>query len=531
MAGSDQGEPSSPITWDADGTPRSTRFDDVYHSRAGGLGQARRVFLDGCDLPHAWAGRSAFVVGELGFGTGLNAVALLDLWRRSRPPGGRLTLFSVEAEPPSAADAVRALAPWPEIGELARRLTDAWPRRARGFHRIAFPDIGASIDLACLPVEEALDGWSGAADAWFLDGFAPAKNPAMWSGAVFARLARRSAPGARAATYTVAGAVRRGLQANGFVVERRPGYGGKRERLEARRPGAAASPRRPSVAIVGAGVAGAALARAFAELGLEAQVVEADAPGGGASGNPAALVLPRLDAGGGPIGALHAQALARACDLYDATPGAVIARGALQLEVGPKDSRRFDRVCASALFAPGAVERLSAAEASARAGERLAVGALAVRDGRVVDPAAVLDAWLIGAALIAARVGALEPHADRWRLVDDDGREIARADVVCLANALDAARLASAALAPLRGQASAAQGPPPPAAVMGEAFAIPTAAGLLYGATHDRDDAGADIRPGDDARNLQALAATLPALAARAAAAPAAGRCRARGDA
>src|ERR1700721_1174956 len=105
MAGPDQAEPSSPITWDADGTPRSTRFGDVYHSRAGALGQARRVFLDGCDLPNAWAGRAAFVVGELGFGTGLNAVALLDLWRRTRPAGGRLTLFSVDAEPPPAADA------------------------------------------------------------------------------------------------------------------------------------------------------------------------------------------------------------------------------------------------------------------------------------------------------------------------------------------------------------------------------------------------------------------------------------------
>ena len=219
-----EADPSSPVTWDADGAPRSRAFGDVYFSKVDGLAESRAVFLAGCGLPDAWAGRERFTVAELGFGSGLNILALLDLWRRSRPPAGRLHIFSVEAFPMTAQDAGRALAAWPDIAELSAMLLARWPRRARGFHRIDFPGLDASLDLAVMDVADALDGWSGAADAWFLDGFSPACNPGMWSQDVFDAVARRSAPGARAATFTVAGAVRRGLAAAGFDGEEGPRF-------------------------------------------------------------------------------------------------------------------------------------------------------------------------------------------------------------------------------------------------------------------------------------------------------------------
>src|SRR5580658_7649395 len=100
--------PASPVSFDADGVPRSRRYGDVYFSREGGLAESRAVFLAGCGLPERWAGRRRFAVGELGFGTGLNVLALLELWRARRPPGGQLSIFSVEAEPLSAEDAARA---------------------------------------------------------------------------------------------------------------------------------------------------------------------------------------------------------------------------------------------------------------------------------------------------------------------------------------------------------------------------------------------------------------------------------------
>lgn len=518
------------IVWDG-GLPYSTQFDDLYHSRSGGLSEARAVFLAGCGLPEAWAGKDAFFVGELGFGTALNVAALLDLWRRTRPAGARLHIFSVEAFPLAPSDARRALAAWPEVGDPAAALLSRWPRRASGFHRVALDAFGAVLDVAVMDVEEALDGWTGFADAWFLDGFASSHNPAMWTDRVLDAVARRSREGARLATFTVAGAVRRGLEAHGFAVERKPGFGAKRERLEgtlARPAAPRPRPRAAGAAIVGAGIAGAALARALHALGVDPLVIEADAAGAGASGNPAALVMPRLDAGAGPVGALYAQALARAADMLDETAGAIIARGVRQLAVGPKDAGRFDRIATSPLFEPGAVERLGAAALSASLGEPVHVGGLFLRDARVIEPAVVLADWLAGARRVRASVHTIERAGAGWRLCDAAGSEIASAELVFVANGLGAAGLSpGVSLAPLRGQVSfAAVDAPPP--MIAASYAIPTRDGVLIGATHDRGDASPEVRAQDNLRNLERLASSAPALARRLQAASLSGRASVR---
>ena len=134
-------------------------------------------------------------MGELGFGTGLNVAALLQLWQAARPTDARLHIFSVEAHPITAEEAARALARWPELAPVAGLLTARWPGRARGRHRVDLPEFDATLDLAVMDVAEALEGWSGMADAWFLDGFSPAANPDMWRDEVLALVAARSAPG------------------------------------------------------------------------------------------------------------------------------------------------------------------------------------------------------------------------------------------------------------------------------------------------------------------------------------------------
>jgi tRNA 5-methylaminomethyl-2-thiouridine biosynthesis bifunctional protein len=507
----------SPVIWSPDGVPRSRLFDDIYYSTADGLAESRAVYLAGCGLPAAWRGRRSFVVGELGFGSGLNILALLDLWRKTREPGARLHIFSIEAFPMPAEDAGRALSAWPELADLAEALTAQWPRQARGFHRIMFEDLDAVLDLAVMDVSEALGEWVGAADAWFLDGFSPALNPAMWSEAVLAAVAARSVRGASAATFTVAGAVRRGLAAAGFTVEKRPGFGGKAERLEARLPGvsppAAPSPR---VAIIGAGIAGAALNRVFRALGVQPVVIDGDPPGAGASGNPAALAMARLDAGGGAVAQLYAQALERAADLFGQGPGAVIAREVVQLESGPKDPGRFDRIAASDLFEPGAMARLSPTEVAARLGEPAEHAGLLIRDALVVEPAAILSHWLADTDVRQAAVERLDWKDGAWSLIDAAGAEIAVADIVCIAAGAGAAALApTLPLAGVRGQVSFATTHKPPRAVIGDGYLVPTRNGLLFGATHDRDDPSAEVRPRDHLRNLELLRAVRPELVAR----------------
>ncbi len=508
------------LIWTDDGSPRSGRFDDVYFSREDGLAETRAVFLTGCGLPEAWAEGERFCVAELGFGTGLNMAALLDLWRRERPPGGHLSVFSVEGFPLTRDEAARALGAWPELAEAARALLEAWPEPTPGFHRLDLPGFNATFDLAVGDVGWALAQWTGRADAWFLDGFAPSTNPDMWSEAVLDGIAVRSAPGARVATFTVAGAVRRGLAERGFKIDKRPGHGLKRERLEARLPeGGGEVPPPPTVAVIGVGIAGAALARAFAALGVRVSVIEAERPGAGASGFPAALVTPRLDAGDGDIAALHAQALTRAADLYAATPGAVIETGVLQLEQSPRDAERFAKVAAQPIWSDQAMTVLDADACAERLGERVESGGLWMRDAMAVHPAAVLEAWLGEADRIAATVGRIEAAGDGWRLLDDQGGVVLEADVVVVAAGWGAAALVPVMpLAAVRGQADWVEGVKAGAVAWG-GYAAPTGSGLLFGATHDRGEIQGEPSEEAGARNLATVAARLPQLAGRIAAA------------
>ena len=420
------------------------------------------MFLAGCGLPDGWAGRRRFTVGELGFGTGLNVAALLDLWRAKRPERAHLSVFSVEAEPLTAAEASRALAPWTTLAPVTRLMLARWPGRRAGFHRVDLPELNATLDVAVMDAAAALDAWAGLADAWMLDGFSPAKNPDMWSSALLRRVADRSAPGATLATYTVAGGVRRALAEAGFTVERRPGFGGKRQRLEARWPGRSMAATAPRVAIVGAGIAGASLARAFRALGGEASLYEAQAPGAGASGNVSVLVTPRLDAGLGLAAQLHAHAFARAVRLYEALSNAVVARGVLQLETAERDARRFAKVAASGLFEPGALQLMGYDAVSEALGEP-APPALRLGDALVIDPAAVLAAWL--GRVEAADVADIERAGGDWRLLDGDGGVLSEADAVCLASGARLSELwPDAPILPVRGQLSWAAGVSPAAA-------------------------------------------------------------------
>ena len=507
-------DPDDILDWDDHDQPRSRRYGDLYYSRDDGLAESRAVFLAGCDLPKAWENRPAFCVAELGFGTGLNVVALLDLWQKARPPGGHLHIFSVEAHPIRAVDAALALRRWPELGAITDMLVARWPGQARGFHRIDLPEFHATLDLAIMEAAHALTAWSGAADAWFLDGFAPALNPAMWRPEVLDLVAQRSAPDARVASYTIAGAVRRGLADAGFVVDRRPGFGRKRERLEGRRAGMPVDSRRsPRVAIVGAGIAGASLRRAFSRLGVTARVLDAAGVGAGASGGPAALAAPRLDAGLGPAAALFAQALRGAVAAYEGTPGAILSRQALQLEIGPKDPARFAAIAGSDLFEAAAVRRQDAECATALVGEPAAPGLL-IDLAVVVEPDTVLTAWL-GSPTIR-RVSAITHGSDGWSLRDGEGAEMDRADIVCVAAGMASADLIDGlALTAVRGQASWVDAMSWPMAILYGGYVIPTRDGLMFGATHDRDDLDDAARDDDHARNLAAVRAVLPALAGR----------------
>ncbi len=205
------------LSW-RDGTiPVATRFDDPYFSLGGGLDETRHVFLTGNRLPERF--RDGFHIAELGFGTGLNLLATV----LAHTGPGHLRYTSFEAYPLPANDIARALQAFPDLARIAPEFLRQWQSGATTFH---FPNLTATVVLG--DARETLPDWSGTADAWFLDGFSPARNPQLWSPALMAEVARHTAPQGTFATYTAAGHVRRALADAGFQVTRHPGFGRKR---------------------------------------------------------------------------------------------------------------------------------------------------------------------------------------------------------------------------------------------------------------------------------------------------------------
>jgi tRNA U34 5-methylaminomethyl-2-thiouridine-forming methyltransferase MnmC len=213
------------IDWHPNGVPVSRQFDDPYYSLDNGLSEARHVFLAGNDLPARF--RDGFRIAELGFGTGLNLLATWHAWEQAGL-SGNLSYTSFEAYPMTSAATARALAAFPSLSEKAAHLVHAL-EGGRGFQ------LGPlTVEIIHGDARVTLPDWSGQADAWFLDGFSPAKNPELWDTDLLQHVARHTSPGGTAATYTAAGFVRRALSKAGFDVIRTPGFGRKRHMTRAR---------------------------------------------------------------------------------------------------------------------------------------------------------------------------------------------------------------------------------------------------------------------------------------------------------
>lgn len=217
------------VDWRDGRVPVSRRFNDPYFSLEDGLAETHHVFLDGNDLPARF--RPGFTIAELGVGTGLNMLAARALWRASGQTGA-LHYVGFEAFPMGADDIRRALSVFPEVSDGAGLVAGALATAPE-----TVEESGFSATILIGDAALTLPDWDGMADAWFLDGFAPARNPGLWTPELMHEVARHTRPGGTAATYSAAGSVRRALADAGFVVERRPGFGRKRHMTVARMPG------------------------------------------------------------------------------------------------------------------------------------------------------------------------------------------------------------------------------------------------------------------------------------------------------
>lgn len=518
------------LAFAGDGTPYSEAYDDVYHAVEGGEAQARHVFLAGNGLPERWRGAARFTVLEAGFGFGLNFLVTWRAWREDAARGERLHYVAVEKHPFGAQDLAVLHAPHAGLAPLAKELRSAWPILVPGLHRFEFEGGRVVLTLALGDAPRLLPQLRLAADAVYLDGFAPAKNPEMWSPELMKAVARLAAPGATAATWSVAAGVRESLRAAGFAAEKRRGFARKSEMLVARFVPARAlrgsPPRREerSAVVIGAGIAGAAACERLAARGWEVTLVERHLePAMEASGNHAGVFHPLLAPDDSPLVRLTRAAFTfllehwRQFDAIGAAPEWKRC-GVLQLARNAREEAA-QRAALAALAPPlDYAQRLDLRQASACAGVALATGGLWFQEGGWIRPRSFARALIArsGAKTLFGReAAALERAGTRWIVRDREGEAVAAAGVVVLANAADALLLAPSPhirLRRVRGQLSylpALRGLK--TVVLRGGMVLPAIDGIsVAGASFDLDDSDASIRVDSHEGNLERLERIVP---------------------
>ncbi|MCK9284001.1 MAG: bifunctional tRNA (5-methylaminomethyl-2-thiouridine)(34)-methyltransferase MnmD/FAD-dependent 5-carboxymethylaminomethyl-2-thiouridine(34) oxidoreductase MnmC [Rhodocyclaceae bacterium] len=524
------------LEFNPQGIPLSAAYNDVYHSADGGLEQARHVFIRGNALPGRWQQRRLFTVLETGFGLGLNFLATWQAWRDDPQRCERLHFVSTELHPFRREDLDILHRRWPELAALARQLHDAWPPLTPGFHRLLLDGGRVTLTLLLGDAATQLPTLAARADALYLDGFAPARNPGLWLPMLLRSATRLCATDATLATWSVAINVRETLVREGWALEKRPGFGRKREmlcgRLHSRRP-IRASLATATVAcrralVIGAGVAGCAIAERLAARGWAVHLLERhDAPAQEASGNPAGLLHPAIS------GDDNAMArIVRASHLYAfrllQTLGAIDPTlawspcGILQVARDAAQEAEQRKTCATLGFPDDYVRFVTRAQAEVLAGTRLPAGGWHYPGGAWVSPPTLCRALLRrGGERIVARyrceVAQLQPTDDGWRALDAAGTALAEAPLAILANAYDVLRLRPDCVLPLtriRGQVSFLPEDALPdlrLALCGNGYVTPAAAGMhCFGATYDLDDDDPQPRADSHAVNLGHLRALLP---------------------
>jgi tRNA 5-methylaminomethyl-2-thiouridine biosynthesis bifunctional protein len=519
------------VCYSADGTLVSSEFDDVYASSQGTLAQAQHVFLNGNGLPQRWKKSERFTIVETGFGAGFNFLATWRAFREARSTSNRLHFVSAEKHPFRLPDLARIHWRHPELHDLAAALHERYPPLVPGFHRLHFDGGRVTLTLLFGEVAAMLGQLQASADAFYLDGFAPAKNPQMWSKEVFAQLARLAGPGATVATYTVAGVVCQGLTDAGFAVEKHAGFAHKRQMLRGEfcRAAARAEPGPESRAIViGAGLAGTSCAQRLTQRGWDVQLLERhQAPAQEASGNPAGLVRPVFSLDWNTHSRFTSAAFlyaTRHLAAQDKSGKGPIHGdgGVLQLA---RDASHFDkqqRIIEQFSLQADLVKVVHAPEAAELAGVPVAGPACWFPGAVWANPASMCQSNLDDAGGLISysygyEVAGLRRVDGQWEVLDGADGVLARAPVVVLANAYLATRFSQAAwlpLRPVRGQISTLRQRLDRnlrIAVCREGYVTPAIDGAhCIGASFNEDMTVPETRTVDHEANLQRLEAMLP---------------------
>ncbi len=513
-----------------DGRLFSTTYDDVYHSSYGAAGQARHVFLAGNQLPERWQDKDRFVILETGFGTGLNFLVTWQTWRDDPQRCRRLHFVSFEKHPFALTDLEKIHANWPELTELASEMRAKWPPLCPGVHRLHLAGGQVILTLFFGDASQQIRTVDAAVDAFFLDGFSPAKNPELWSADFCRALSRLSSFGTTIATWSSQGELRRSLQEAEFEVEKRPGFAGKRHMLaghfRSHRPNRHQAPSDRRALIIGAGIAGCTTAHRLASAGWQVTLLEAaDNSGQGASSNIAGMFRPLPSPDDNRISRLTRAGFLATRALLKSLPDTCWSDcGVLHLARDAEHEEQQQRAVERLALPEEIVTFIDKTGAAKILNQDVDSGGWWFPQGGWVQPSSVCRAALAAFpqhinARFNCAVDRLQKVESQWQALDAAGQVLAEAPILIMASGVGATRFSQFARLPqitARGQVSHL-----PADALSSietvvsrfGYSIPPVDGIrVAGATHTYDDHETTLRAGDHQENLCQLERTLPAF-------------------
>ncbi len=537
------------VTWKAGNCPSSDHFDDFYYSSEDGAQESHYVFLQGNDLPQRWLSHPypSFCIAETGFGSGLNFLLTWQLWRKQSEPRPRLHFISIENKPLSRSDIARAQENWPELKDLSTALLENYPAPIPGQHRLVLDSGAVILDLWWENAQESLDELASyghsQVDAWYLDGFTPSRNPAIWTSTIFSSMASLCRPGSTFATFTAASEVRRGLQNSGFKVSKRSGYGKKRECMHgvighipsptltgknnavpwdlSLKKASSAS----SVLVIGAGLAGCTTAAALAKRGVKVTVLERETVAAGGSGNDQGVLYTRLSTKHSHLSDFSLQSFLFATRLYQQILSTGIIRDGIDGALcgsfhQSKKTAEMAAISPQLKTIPDVASVFSATEANSVLGIEQSMPGYWFPGSGWMRPSAICQALLQNPLIqLVENTGAirLEKRNGGWAAFSDS-KLIGEAQCVVLATGTATTQFTGLDWLPLqaiRGQTTNLPSGQQLGALQGalchKGYIAPAREGQhCIGATFDIEDKDFNLRTADHQWNLNTLADAVP---------------------
>ena len=519
------------IEWN-NGTPRSAAFGDVYFSEHNGIEETRYVFLQQNELPQRWLETDRFVIAETGFGTGLNFLVTMRAWLQGAPVDAILHYISIENRPVSPGDIRKLAVHWPELASLVDELLYVYPPPLPGMHLLELAQGRVRLHLIFDEVATALEQINTRVDAWYLDGFAPSRNPEMWNARVYELIGRNTRVGGSFATYTAAGDVRRGLSGVGFVVQKCRGSGAKRDMLK----GSMFEQRRYSLqkpwyhlpvvthehknaVIIGAGLAGLSCAWSLVRRGWQVTLVDKHHEvAAGASGNPAGLLMPRLTREPGLDACFYANAYLYAIQCLDRLQASTsesfwFSTGNVTVDDEARLKQLAERYACEEAFI-----RYSGSETAGQVSginidhdTLLFVNAGWVRVKQLCEQ--LVQACGDRLEYVHANVTDIRRVNDSWQLCSDQQERLASTDCVVVANAAAARQFSLLQWLPLRssrGQLTQVEQTGTSRSIRcgisAERYITPAYEGShIVGASYSLDDASMQLSADDHRRNIDSI--------------------------